>query len=61
VTHNHNPYVSAIITDIHLDSASKNRAHIIYAKLFAADGSLMVAASVDYMLDEHKRNLPQQP
>ena len=61
MTTNHNPYVGAVITDIHLGSSSRGRGHIIYAKLIGADGQLMIAATLDYILDALKTGLPPTP
>lgn len=56
-----NPYVGAKITDIRLGSRSKGRGHIIYANLVGADGELLVAATLDYILDVLKTRLPPTP
>jgi hypothetical protein len=57
----HNPYAGAMITDIRRGSSSKNRSHIIYARLVDANGELLISATLDYILDAIKSHLPPTP
>ena len=54
-----NKYDTAKITNLHRGEG--RRRHFIYAQLVAADGELLVAATLDYIVDVLKDRMTKEP